>query len=113
MARTSEGKTYRRVPEDVEEVAHIAALIQADVTARAPELATKMETLGELQKLLNWREKWQGILSDLREEAEAEEEEVKPSEAAVHAMRTAVNQRRSAAKANTGGAAAAPADETK
>jgi hypothetical protein len=64
MARTSEAKTYRRVPGDVDEVRYISELIAADAKARLAALVAE-EKYDEMHALLEYRDKWKGMLADL------------------------------------------------
>lgn len=59
----AQARTYRRVAADIEEVKYIVQLIDADVTKRAPELATS--NTAELRDVLNTQQSWQNLLHDL------------------------------------------------
>lgn len=65
-------RTYRRITEDIEEVRYIAGLVDANVTIEAPKLSGTGDgnDLTQLRKLLEYRDKWNGILADLTAESQ-------------------------------------------
>lgn len=120
MARTSEAtKTYRRVPGDIDEVRYISELISADAKARLAALVAE-EKYDEMHTLLEYRDKWKGMLADLIEEAEddiAEPTRSLDSGGRIQTPGPMATTEKSTAKpprnATAGGAPKAPADETK
>jgi hypothetical protein len=63
----AESRTYRRVPQDINEVQYIKGLIDADVKARAGELATS--NVDALRVLLNTQQRWAEIEASLQTDA--------------------------------------------
>jgi hypothetical protein len=119
MARTSEAKTYRRVPGDVDEVRYISELIAADAKARLAALVAE-EKYDEMHALLEYRDKWKGMLADLVEEAEEEasdaanQRDIAAHRPANTTSAEAMTSRRTAARNQpAGGATKASADEPK